>query len=270
MATQTIRIAAPLASGSYTVDVQDEGSNTNAYTGVSLTAEENPIFWTFPVTAATAGMYAYQVKSGSTVLAYGWFESNDDEVVTIQESPTRLPQSTATGLTQGDLDAIGEVVAENQLSGPAMIAAANVAGGNTYCTVADVESRLTPYGVDWIADVVTVDGERNSSETSLVERAIDYCNTIIDTYIQGFVADINTRPAGNIWLRDRCIDLACVRVFTLGGRDTPPVLQTEADEAMLWLQRAQNRDIQIPAFNYRSQVLHQTHRKVGTPTVVRF
>ena len=356
MATQTIRVAAPLASGSYTVNVQVDGSNTNAFTGRTLTAAAIANFWTFTVTSASAGLYAYQILNGSSaVVAYGWFYSGTDSAVTIQDSNSRddalsiqrigtpsgaslsvdiaavktdtatltgritstlfngitslgnwlgalagkavdattLAQINATtagatfdnttdsleaahdavgavDLTANALSDIQQALADALPSGPQMMAAANVAGGNTYCTVADVESRLTAFGVDWIADVVEVDGARQTSETTLVERAIDYCNTIVDTYIQEFVLNIASRPAGNVWLRDRCIDLACVRVFTLGGRDVPAVLQSEADKAMLWLQRAQNRDIQIPAFNYRSQILPVTHRKTGTPTVVRF
>ncbi len=140
----------------------------------------------------------------------------------------------------------------------------------SYCEVSDIESRLSVYGVDWLVDVVTPDGVRQAGETSLVTQAIEYCSTIIDTYIQGFVHDIASRPTGNAWLRDRCVDLACARVFTLGGRDIPIVLQSESDKAMDWLKRAHNRDIQIPGFPYRSQVLPGTNRKTGTPTVVRF
>lgn len=289
MATQTIRVAAPLAAGSYTVNVQVDGSNTNAFTGRTLTAESVSGFWTFTVTSATAGLYAFQVLNGSSaVVAYGWFYSATDAAVTIQDSDSRddalqtqrigLPTGASlaadiaagggSGISQNDIDAIVAGLAES-LTAPGFAASVAVQEG-TYCTVADVEARLTAFGVDWLVDVVEVDGVRQSTETSLVTQAIDYCNTIIDTYIQEFVLNIASRPAGNVWLRDRCIDLACVRVFTLGGRDVPAVLQSEADKAMLWLQRAQNRDIQIPAFNYRSQILPVTHRKTGTPTVVRY
>ncbi|CAB4177894.1 hypothetical protein UFOVP1004_36 [uncultured Caudovirales phage] len=349
MATQTIRLAAPLAAGSYTVNVQADGSNTNAFTGRALAAESIANFWKFTVTAATAGLYAYQILSGaSAVVAYGWFYSASDVDVTIQDSNSRddaltyqrigapagasiaadiaaikadtvtltgritstlfsgitslanwlgalagsgtssstLAEINATtggatyvnatdsleavrdvGVSQDAIDAIVNGVSAS-LTAPGLAAAVAVQEG-TYCTVSDVESRLTAYGVDWLVDVVTPDGSRQSAETSLVSQAIDYCNTIIDTYIQDFVRDIANRPAGNVWLRDRCVDLACVRVFTMGGRDVPAVLQTEADRALDWLHRAKLRDVQIPALNYRSQILPATHRKTGTPTVVR-
>lgn len=89
MATQTIRVCTPLAAGTYTANVQEDGSNTNAFTGLSLTVEANASFWTFAVTAATAGLYAFQILSGSTVVAYGWFFSDTDSGVTIQDSSSR-------------------------------------------------------------------------------------------------------------------------------------------------------------------------------------
>lgn len=89
MATQTIRVCTPLVAGPYTANVQEDGSNTNAFSALTLTVEANTSFWTFPVTAATAGLYAFQVLSGSTVVAYGWFFSDTDATVTIQDSSSR-------------------------------------------------------------------------------------------------------------------------------------------------------------------------------------
>lgn len=217
-----------------------------------------------------AAMTAATQASVNTLTEYVDTEVASIKGVTDQFAFTagRVDAATDGALSQGDIDSIVTGVADG-LTAPGLAASVAVQDG-TYCTVADVESRLTAFGVDWLVDVVEVDGVRQSSETSLVSQAIDYCNTIIDTYIQGFVRDIASRPSGNAWLRDRCIDLACVRVYTLGGREAPAVLQVEADKAMDWLHRAQRRDIQIPALDYRSQVLAVTNRKTGTPTVVRF
>lgn len=90
MATQTIRVAAPLVAGSYTVNVQLDGSSTNAYTGRTLSATSIANFWTFTVTGANLGLYAFQILNGSSaVVAYGWFYSASDSTVTIQDSDSR-------------------------------------------------------------------------------------------------------------------------------------------------------------------------------------
>lgn len=90
MATQTIRVTAPLSAGSYTANVQADGSNTNAFSARTLTQEANTLFWTFTVTSATAGVYSYQILNGSsTVVAYGWFYSDTDTTSTIQDCDNR-------------------------------------------------------------------------------------------------------------------------------------------------------------------------------------
>ena len=90
MATQTIRVCVPLAAGPYTANVQTDGSNTDAFSARPVTATANPLFWEFTVTAATAGLYAFQILNDlATVVAYGWFWSDVDTVVTIQDSNSR-------------------------------------------------------------------------------------------------------------------------------------------------------------------------------------
>ncbi|CAB4162391.1 hypothetical protein UFOVP785_34 [uncultured Caudovirales phage] len=103
MATQTIRVTAPLSAGSYTANVQEDGSNTNAFSARTLTQEANTLFWTFTVTSATAGVYSFQVLNGSSaVVAYGWFYSAADTTRTIQDSDNRwdcVPESGGGGST---------------------------------------------------------------------------------------------------------------------------------------------------------------------------
>lgn len=90
MATQTIRVTAPLPSGTYWAYVQEDGSNTDVYGELQLTQEANSLFWTFPVTSATAGVYSFQVYDNSgPMVAYGWFYSTSDTARTIQDCDNR-------------------------------------------------------------------------------------------------------------------------------------------------------------------------------------
>lgn len=90
MTTQTIRVAAPLAAGTYWAYVQEDGSNTDVYGELAVTQEVNGLFWTFEINSATAGVYAFQIYENSGPLAaYGWFYSAADEEVTIQDQNSR-------------------------------------------------------------------------------------------------------------------------------------------------------------------------------------
>lgn len=87
---------------------------------------------------------------------------------------------------------------------------------NTFCTVADVEKRLTRYGVIWAADVDSGDSDLDDQELEYVQDAIEYANNRIDSAIMRL--GLSRRP-NNPWLRDRAIDIATFRVATLGGKD---------------------------------------------------
>lgn len=90
MATQTIRVTAPLPAGTYWAYVQVDGSNTDVYGELAVTQEANGLFWTFEINAADAGVYCFQVYDNSGPLAaYGWFYSDSDQEVTIQDQNSR-------------------------------------------------------------------------------------------------------------------------------------------------------------------------------------
>ena len=90
MATQTIRVHAPLPSGTYTANVQLDGSNTNAFADRPLTNTGNPAFWAFTVSNASGGLYSFQIFDVDTnMVAWGYFYSAVNSVVTIQDSNTR-------------------------------------------------------------------------------------------------------------------------------------------------------------------------------------
>lgn len=90
MATQTIRVTAPLPAGTYWAYVQEDGSNTDVYGELELVQEPNGLFWVFPITSATAGVYSFQIYENSGPLAaYGWFYSDSDQEVVIQDHNSR-------------------------------------------------------------------------------------------------------------------------------------------------------------------------------------
>lgn len=90
MATQTIRVTAPLPSGTYWAYVQEDGSNTDVYGELQLTQEANGLFWTFQINSAVAGVYCFQIyDNAGPLVAYGWFYSDSDQEVTIQDQNSR-------------------------------------------------------------------------------------------------------------------------------------------------------------------------------------
>ena len=90
MATQTIRVCAPLEAGTYTANVQIDGSNTDTYSAKPLTNTGNLAFWVFTVTAATEGLYSFQIYDiDENPVAVGWFYSDADILTTINDSSTR-------------------------------------------------------------------------------------------------------------------------------------------------------------------------------------
>lgn len=98
---------------------------------------------------------------------------------------------------------------------------------NTYCTVADVEKRLTRYGVIWAADVDSGDSDLDDQELEYVQDAIEYANNRIDAAVMRF--GLSLRPV-NAWLRDRAVDIATFRVATLGGKE--PSVTIKEDYAL--------------------------------------
>lgn len=90
MATQTIRVCAQLEAGTYTANVQIDGSNTDTYSARPLTNTGNLAFWVFTVTAATEGLYSFQIYDiDENPVAFGWFYSDADILTTINDSSTR-------------------------------------------------------------------------------------------------------------------------------------------------------------------------------------
>lgn len=89
MATQTVRVQVALPAGTYHVNVQVGNQTVDTYTNLALAATANPSCWTFQVSAATAGLYSFNIFDDADVLiAFGWFYSDVDVTKTIQDSNT--------------------------------------------------------------------------------------------------------------------------------------------------------------------------------------
>jgi hypothetical protein len=92
----------------------------------------------------------------------------------------------------------------------------------------------------------------------MIEVAIEYSNSLIDEYIVDLVHPTSrasstfTRPSGNAWLRDRCVDIACYRLATLGGRTASDVLAGDYASAVDRLAKAREQMIRIPNLIYTS------------------
>lgn len=161
------------------------------------------------------------------------------------------------------------------LTTPGFAASVSIQEG-TYATVADVEARLSAYGVTNLADLIDPDGTRDSQELGLVEVAIEYANSVIDEHIVDLlhnsahrIQTTFTRPSGNAWLRDRCVDIACYRIATLGGRSPSDVLRFDYDSALDRLAKARNQQIRIPHLQYTAPTRPYAMEMGGKPTVVR-
>lgn len=125
---------------------------------------------------------------------------------------------------------------------------------NSYCTDTDVQNRLTSYGLTYLVDRDTVDGYRGGTEVEYIEAAVHYADSIVDTAVAPHRISIATRVTDNDWLRDRAVDIAAYRVFSLAGRDIPEPISEAYATSMQMLERAREGDLEIPNLEYQSKV----------------
>jgi hypothetical protein len=94
----------------------------------------------------------------------------------------------------------------------------------SYCSLQDLERRLTAIGVRNVADR-NLDGTASNAETAAaLVSSIEYAAGLIDAAIAGQVEPTAAQGSGNAWLRDRAVDIAAYRAAGLGGRDIPATL----------------------------------------------
>lgn len=280
MATQTIEVVF-LTGTTPTAKLFPDNGTDPAGTTITVTeaANRKGIF-TAELTDQDAGDYLITlVGGGVNAVAYVTLEEITGTYYATSERAATTGGGGGGQTTSFSTNAYNQIVAaveEGLPSGPALIANLNAAGGNTYCTVADVEARLSVYGTTAFADVSTVDGTRQSGETTLIEVSIEYANGIIDEHIIDLLhgnahrgASTFTRPAGNAWLRDRAVDIACYRLATLGGRAVNAILEADYRDALDRLVKARNQQIRIPHLIHAGPTKPYALEHGGKPTVIR-
>lgn len=102
-----------------------------------------------------------------------------------------------------------------------------------YCTISDVENRLTRAGYKFSADR-DGDGAVGASEKEAITEAIEQAGTVIDEHITAtrlITADYARSQAYPV-LKHLAVDLAAYRIAGNGGRKVPQSLQDAFEDAM--------------------------------------
>lgn len=115
---------------------------------------------------------------------------------------------------------------------------------NTYCSTEQLRRRLTTYGIAFIGDVDTLDAYQDTTEAVYEEEAIEYANVLADEALCGLTT-ISQRVS-NSWIKDRVVDIAAGRFFSLAGREVPATLQKAYDDAMDRLAAVREGELTVP------------------------
>lgn len=136
--------------------------------------------------------------------------------------------------------------------------------GNTYATDVQLEQHVTAGGWLHIADR-DGNGSVSDAERNAVRDAIEAANNIIDAAVEAFISPDVARGAGNDWLRDRCLEISAYKAAILGGRDAPPSVADNYDDALRMLTRASRGEQKIPRLTYPNT---DTDRTTRTPRAI--
>lgn len=128
---------------------------------------------------------------------------------------------------------------------------------NTYATLAQVEGRITAHGAVHAADVDWQDGVVDSVEEDRLEAAIEYANGLIDEALAPWV-EISPRPSV-AWLTDRCIDIACYRYQTIGGREADKPFIDDYTAAIDKLEEVRLGTLKVPGLDYSEITTNGTY-----------
>lgn len=120
---------------------------------------------------------------------------------------------------------------------------------NTYAVLDDLKMRLTDNGYKNLADRDT-DGFVGTRDQNIIEEAIENANQIIDGYLQAHIDPDDARGESNVWLRDRCVDLAAYIACSLGGRTIPETFVAVRDDAMQMLRDVSRGRMHVPRLQY--------------------
>lgn len=136
---------------------------------------------------------------------------------------------------------------------------------NTYAVYDDLKKRLSRPGMLQLIDVDSRDQEASAAEKEYAEDALEWANTTIDSYICDLIDSVTARPS-NEWLRQRCVDIACYRLATLGGRGGNESLRLSYEMALNDLKLVQQGAMKIPGLEVTSPAVDD--RFVGVPRVI--
>ncbi len=115
-----------------------------------------------------------------------------------------------------------------------------------YCTLLQLQSRLTEAGLRFVADRNKSGGVSSDESADYLDTALAYASNLIDAALCGIVPPAVARAAGNAWLADRAVDLAAHRAASHGGREPPAALSDACRQAFQLLERVQQRQQCIP------------------------
>jgi hypothetical protein len=120
-----------------------------------------------------------------------------------------------------------------------------------YISASDLQSRLTPQGIVWVADRDgSGTGVSSEEETLYVLPAIQYAGAVVDQHIQSRTNIDTARASGNQWLQDRCLDLAEAVALQTGGREIPAATLRREEMSLDWLRQHAAGQIDIPGYTY--------------------
>lgn len=118
-----------------------------------------------------------------------------------------------------------------------------------YALLAELTGWLSINGYTDLLDV-DLDGTVESDEqTTYGSAALNYACSLIDFAICEQVNPEVAREAGNIWLKDRCIDIAVWRLMGYGGRDVPESVKVAYELTMRLLDEVK-AGAKIPGYTY--------------------
>ena len=135
---------------------------------------------------------------------------------------------------------------------------------NTYATDVQLEQHVTEGGWLHIADR-NGNGSVSDAERNAVRDAIESANNIIDASVETFMSADAARGSDNDWLRDRCLEISAYKAAILGGRDAPPSVADNYDDALRMLTRVARGEQKIPRLQYPNTDTNSTTR---TPRAV--
>lgn len=122
-----------------------------------------------------------------------------------------------------------------------------------YALLSELDGWLSQVGYDDLLDA-DMDGTVDSGEQATYgSAALNYASSLIDGAICEQINVMTARASGNIWLKDRCIDIAVWRLFGIGGRDIPAVVQMSYEHSLQLLEGVKNGD-RIPGYDYPTPI----------------